>query len=96
MSAIDISVSGLIAQGNRVSSIARNIANTNTPNYVPTDTVSISQDNGGVSTADVSDPNSSLADQIIDLNSAKNNYAADAKVIKVQDDMDKSLLDIIT
>jgi len=103
MSGIAISVSGLLAQGRKVDNIARNIANINSfpePGNVlgniPIDTVTISRQGGGVDAVDVTDPNASLEDQIVGLISAKNSYAADAKVIKAQDEMDKAILDIIT
>jgi flagellar basal body rod protein FlgC len=99
MSGIEISVSGLLAQGRRVESFARNIANVNTfpdSNNIPVDTVTISRQNGGVSTADVEDPNASLESQVVGLLSAKTSYEANAKVIKTQQEIDQSLLDIIT
>jgi flagellar basal body rod protein FlgC len=100
MSSYDISVSGLLAQGSRVNAIARNIANINTPNYAPSDVITISQDSqnnlSGVTTSDVSQPDESLENDLVDLSTAKNSYAADAKVIKAQDEMDQALLDIIT
>ena len=96
MSVYGISVSGLLAQGSKVSGIARNIANINTPNNIPVDIVSISQENGGVTTAEISAPNAGLEDQLIGLITAKTAYQADAKLIKIQSEMDKDLLDIIT
>ena len=96
MSINQISVSGLLAQGAKVNGIARNIANINTPNYEPVDIISISQENGGVTTAEVPAPDASIEDQLIGLITAKTSYQADAKLIKIQRDMDKDLLDIIT
>jgi flagellar basal body rod protein FlgC len=48
--------------------------------------------------ANINLPNgdNNLPIDVVDLNVAKTSYEADAKVIKAQDDMEKSLLDIIT
>ena len=50
-----------------------------------------SDENGNVAVPDVS-----LEEEIVGLSTAKNAYAADAKIISVQRQMDKDLLDIIT
>ena len=96
MSTYAISTSGLLAQGARVNVIARNIANVNSENHVPVDVVTLSSENGGVTHQEVSEPDSSLDDQLIDLASAETSYKANAKVIKVQKEMDDALLDILT
>ena len=96
MSTYAISTSGLLAQGARVNVIARNIANVNSENHVPVDVVTLSSENGGVIHQEVSEPDSSLDDQLIDLASTETSYKANAKVIKVQKEMDDALLDILT
>ena len=96
MSTYAITTSGLMAQGARVNAIARNIANVNTVGYSPRDVVTLSAEKGGVTTSEVSNPDASLENQLIELNSAEQSYKANAKVIQVQKDMDDALLDILT
>ena len=96
MSPYAITTSGLLAQGARISAIARNIANVNTVNTVPVDVVSISSENGGVTTRETTKPDAPLENQLVNLISAENGYKANAKAIKVQKEMDDALLDILT
>lgn len=96
MSTYAITTSGLLAQGARVSAIARNIANANTGNSVPVDIVTLSTKNGGVTTQETTKPDASLESQLVDLISAENGYKANAKMVKVQKEMDDALLDILT
>jgi flagellar basal-body rod protein FlgC len=68
--------------------------------YVPVNPPSISVYNPDSANADenglVSLPNIDLQDQVVGTILSKNAYAANAKVIKAQSDMDKALLDILS
>jgi len=68
----------------------------NNVGHAPTDVVTLSSENGGVTTREVSTAEASLESQLIELNSAEQSYKANAKVIQVQKDMDDALLDILT
>lgn len=96
MSTYAISTSGLLAQGARVNAIARNIANVNTPDAMPVDVVTLSNEQGGVTVHEVPEHDPSLENQLIELISAEHGYKANAQVIKAQKDMDDALLDIFT
>lgn len=96
MSTYDISLSGLVTQSRRMGAIAQRVANVNTENFAPKDVVSLSRENGGVSSVEISKPDDSLENQMIDMITTKTAYKADAKLIKVQRDMDDALLDIFS
>lgn len=96
MSTYAITTSGLLAQGARINAVARNISNANSTNHVPADVVTLSAQNGGVTTSEIPGKDPSLESQLIELLSAEHGYEANAKLIKVQKDMDDALLDILT
>ncbi len=109
-SALTYSLSGLQAASERASIRSQNIANVLTPGYQPVEPVQISTSSGPVVSARAvplppggsnPDPsalafNGSLERDLVDLTQAKHAYAASAKVIKTANELQDSLLDIIS
>jgi flagellar hook protein FlgE len=101
-SGLGVAVSGLQAEEWQVDAAANNIANDDTPGYA-TERVNLQSVPGGGVTATGQqiappDPNGNgvdLGQQLADMMVAKGCYAADAKLISVQDQMDRSLLDVV-
>lgn len=94
VSAINSSVSGLNAAGTRLQVSAQNIANPSKPKQVN----QVSLGNGGVQ-AKVSNASSKSSaapqeQQLLNLKLASYDFQANLKPIKVQSNMDKSLLNI--
>lgn len=106
MDVFSTALSGLNAATTRIANSANNIANARTPDFKATDAVQRSVDNGGVivdirernpsqvETAEGKLPNVSLEQEVVNSVQAENNYLANLRVLKVQKELDKSLLDI--
>ncbi len=92
ISAISITaLQGLKREESRINVIANNIANVNTPGFrkpgtevLPTET----EDEKALSNVD-------LAEEFVNLSQAKTGYQANLKVIAIEQDLTKSILDII-
>ncbi len=103
ISSINTALSGMQTWQLRQDISANDIANINTPGYsqkIPVQTTN-SMGNPQIS-AISSEPNESnetsntdLATEMVEQKMSVTGYGADAKIIKVQDDMTKSLLNII-
>lgn len=110
MDITSIALSGLNAAEKRLANSANNIANASTPNFKATDAVQESVDGGGVRvdiverdpatvTVPTEDgtqelPNVSLEQEVVTGLTATYDYQANAKLLKTQKELDKSLLDI--
>lgn len=95
ISALSTLLAGMRTQGARLATIAENIANFNTPGYrskpvssSPDTTSSSSSENPEISNVD-------LAEQFVHLKETEVAYKADAAMVKVEDDLSKSILDIL-
>jgi|ERR1700722_2294953 len=96
---LNIAVSGLNAAAARVANAASNIVNASSTNFTPQDIVSISNAAGGVTTQTVPQTNGAgvdVASQLVNLVAAKADYGANAAVVKVDKEINQSLLDITT
>ncbi len=106
MDVFSTALSGLNAATSRIANSANNIANARTPDFKATDAVQRSLNDGGVivdirerqpsqvETADGKMPNVSLEQEVVNSVVAQNDYLANIRVLKVQKELDKSLLDI--
>lgn len=106
MDGFSTALSGLNAATTRIANSANNIANANTPNFKATDAVQRSADNGGVivdirerqpATLDSAEgkvPNVSLEQEVVNTVTAENDFKANLRVLQVQKELSKSLLDI--
>ncbi len=95
MDAITTAQSGLSAAQTQVNVSANNIANLDTPGFLPSRVYSYTDASGGVQTAVQSVAGSDdLATQVTNIESAKNLYNANAMVVEVANKMIGSLLDI--
>ncbi|MEJ0009267.1 MAG: flagellar basal body protein [Alphaproteobacteria bacterium] len=93
---ISSAVSGLNAAAVRLNVAANNIANANTPDYKPQQAVQTATDDGvsvQVSTKDDSS-GTSTDDQLVDAKIASYDYQANLRVIKTENDLQQSLLDV--
>lgn len=101
MDVLNTALSGLNAAERRIGNAAHNIANANTPNFKPTETVQRTAANGGVQ-VDVVERSGTLNEtpfvsqdeQIVSMVAAKSDYEANLAVIKKNRGMDEALLDI--
>jgi flagellar basal-body rod protein FlgC len=96
MSSINgIATSALTAYGVRQAVTANNIANMNTENFKSSDTVFEERRGGGV-TASVRQGEDSvdISREAVDMLETKNGYEANLKTLKVNNEMEKDLLDI--
>jgi flagellar basal-body rod protein FlgC len=104
-----IAVSGLSAAAARLTRSAQNVANVNTNGYMPVSPITQPQTSGGVTTKNASSPpfptyNSSgqtlgasgtdLAQETVEQIGAMNAFKANLAVIKTEDEMQRTLLDI--
>lgn len=105
MDVTSIALSGLKAADSRLAVSANNIANASTPGFKPADAVQESVDNGGVivdirqripASQDTEGelPNVSLEQEVVNTVTAANDFQANLRLLKVQKELDKSLLDI--
>lgn len=106
MDVFSTALSGLNAATSRIANSANNIANARTPDFKATEAVQRSLNDGGVivdirerqpsqvETADGKMPNVSLEQEVVNSVVAQNDYLANIRVLKVQKELDKSLLDI--
>lgn len=103
---IQIPISGLQAAEKRLAASANNIANANTPDYVPQEVVQKSLAEGGV-VAEVKDESQSdgsadggggvsLEEEVVNVAIASYDFKANLKVIERINEMSKKLLDIIS
>lgn len=110
MSVTSIAGSALRAAEIRLANSASNIANANTPGFTPTAAVQSPVAGGGVRvdvvahtapaalSADAetaAPPNVSLEREIIDSITASYDFKANLRVLRTQDEIEKSLLDIL-
>jgi len=102
ISSVGTALSGLQAATQRVGVAAQNIANASTPGYAVLSTRQVSDANGGVivdvqSGAAVPDQNSvDVANELVGMMTASYDFRANLKTIKITDNMQKSLLDILS
>ena len=110
MDITNIAVSGMNAAEKRLANAANNIVNARTPDYQATDATARSLENGGVTvdirerdpaTVEVATengtqnlPNVSLEQEAVNSVTASYDFQANAKLLKVQKELDKALLDI--
>ncbi len=94
--AAKIALTGLNAAERRLSVSAQNTANATTPNFTSQRVVQSSVVEGGVRTdvVNVEGEGVSLEEEAIDQNLSTYTYKANLKVLKVQQELDKALLDI--
>jgi flagellar hook-associated protein FlgK len=92
----DIALSGLQAAGTRLGVSAHNVANSTTPGFKPDEAVQKPQESGGV----IVDVRSgefegvSLDQEVANQLVAGYDYKANLQVLKTQNELDQSLLDI--
>ncbi len=96
MSTITTALSGLNAASLRLDTHANNIANSLTPGYQRQTVVQQALPGGGVaaSVARAEAPGESLANDLVGQISASYDYKANLKVVKTQDELMGSLLDL--
>lgn len=102
MDVLSTALSGLNAASTRIANSANNIVNARTPDFKPADAVQRAADNGGVivdirqRTPDANGEVTpvSLEKEVANTVVAKNDFLANAKLIQIQKQLDKSLLDI--
>jgi flagellar basal-body rod protein FlgC len=89
-----IATSALAAYGVRQAVTANNIANLNTENFKASDTVFEERRGGGV-TASVrqGEDRVDISREAVDMLETKNGYEANLKTLKVNDEMEKELLE---
>ncbi len=89
-----IATSALTAYGVRQAVTANNVANLNTDNFKASSTVFKENKGGGV-TASVRQGEDSveISKEAVDMLETKNGYEANLKTLKVNDQMEKELLD---
>ena len=91
ISGISSSLGGMRSEMDRINKIANNVANANTPGYRATgvgEGNTVEGDSSELSNVD-------LAEQFVGLISAKTGFAANVKVLKIEEELSNSLLDII-
>ena len=96
-------LSGMQVSQYRVDVTAHNVANLNTPGFSEYQTVQTDVSPQGVRVAalnrvpnpDKTTSNTDLAEQMVALKTDKDSFSADAKVIKVKDQMLGTLLDMV-
>lgn len=91
-----IALTGLNAAERRLAVSAHNTANANTPNFSAQRVVQSSVAGGGVRTdvVDIVGQGVSLEEEIIEQNLSTYTFQANLKVIQVQKELDRTLLDI--
>ena len=95
MDVTSIALSGLRASSQELRTAGTNIANANTPGFKAEAVVRKSQENGGVATETKRTQNDvSVEQELVNTNIATYNFKANLQVLKRQQEMDKSLLDI--
>ena len=102
MDVFSTALSGLNASSARIANSANNIANATTVGFKPADAVQRPADNGGVivdirtrpPAANGEVPPVALEQEVVNSVVAKNEFLANAKVLQIQKELDKSLLDI--
>lgn len=105
MDVTSIALSGLKAAESRLANSANNIVNARTPGFKPADAVQRSLDNGGVIVdirqrvpvspdAEGQVPNVSLEQEVVNTITAESDFKANLRMLKLQKELDKSLLDI--
>ena len=96
MNTISTALSGMNAASLELATSAHNIANTQTPGFRRQSVTRQATEGGGVSAAvtQAAEPGESLAEDIVTQMSASYAFKANLKVLKTQDEVLGSLLDI--
>lgn len=96
MSITSIAVSGMNAAKTRLAASADNVANANTPDFRAKQVNQASQAGGGVRVQVSQAPSEgvSLEQEAVNQQIASYDFKANAKLLRVQQELDKSLLDI--
>ncbi len=96
MSITSIAVSGMNAAKSRLAVSADNVANANTPDYRAKQVNQASQAEGGVrvQVSQAAAESVSLEQEAVNQQIASYDFKANAKLLRVQQELDKSLLDI--
>jgi flagellar hook-associated protein FlgK len=96
MSITSIAVSGMNAAKSRLAVSADNVANANTPDYRAKQVNQASQAEGGVrvQVSQAAAEGVSLEQEAVNQQIASYDFKANAKLLRVQQELDKSLLDI--
>jgi flagellar hook-associated protein FlgK len=91
-----IAVSGLRAAETQLKTASTNIANATTPGFKQQDVTQTPDASGGVKTdVATTDKEVSTDEQLVKADIATYNFKANLQVLKRQDEMQKSLLDIV-
>ena len=91
----DIAASALTAFGVRQTVTANNIANSTTPGFKAAQTVMQTNGSGGISANIVQGQDQvDISREAVDLLSSTEGYKANAKVLKTEDEMTRTLLNL--